>query len=158
MADRIFPSRVSEDRLDSELVFKGIDWDNFQVKTAKKEKMPAELLEHFKSLNGDAEGTKDKKDDSKDKEAKASSEKDHVLAALLALAAEDEDSEEEFVSESIRNKPSNNTDHSPASIHFLRLLGIRFDTITIKVFFGHIHCRFFGKHIHLPELIFGYSH
>jgi hypothetical protein len=91
MADRIFPSRVSEDRLDSELVFKGIDWDNFQVKTAKKEKMPAELLEHFKSLNGDAEGTEDKKDDSKDKEAKASSEKDHVLAALLALAAEDED-------------------------------------------------------------------
>jgi hypothetical protein len=88
MADRIFPSRVSEDRLDSELVFKGIDWDNFQVKTAKKEKMPAELLERFKSLNDDA---KDTKDDSKDKEAKASSEKDHVLAALLALAAEDED-------------------------------------------------------------------
>ena len=92
MADRIFPSRVSEDRLDSELVFKGIDWDNFQVKTAKKEKMPAELLERFKSLNDDA---KDTKDDSKDKEAKASSEKDHVLAALLALAAEDEDSEDE---------------------------------------------------------------
>ena len=99
MADRIFPSRVSEDRLDSELVFKGIDWDNFQVKTAKKEKMPAELLERFKSLNDDAKDTKDdskdKKDDSKDKEAKASSEKDHVLAALLALAAEDEDSEDE---------------------------------------------------------------
>lgn len=99
MADRIFPSRVSEDRLDSELVFKGIDWDNFQVKTAKKEKMPAALLERFKSLNDDAEDTKDdskdKKDDSKDKEAKASSEKDHVLAALLALAAEDEDSENE---------------------------------------------------------------
>ena len=98
MADRIFPSRVSEDRLDSELVFKGIDWDNFQVKTAKKEKMPAELLERFKSLNDDAKDTKDdskdKKDDSKDKEAKASSEKDHVLAALLALAAEDEDSED----------------------------------------------------------------
>lgn len=91
MADRIFPSRASEDRLDSELVFKGIDWDNFQVKTAKKEKMPAELLEHFKSLNGDAEGTEDKEDDSKDKKAEASSEKDHVLAALLALAAEDED-------------------------------------------------------------------
>lgn len=90
MADRIFPSRASEDRLDSELVFKGIDWDNFQVKTAKKEKMPAELLEHFKHLNGDAED-KEASDDSEDKKAEASSEKDHVLAALLALAAEDED-------------------------------------------------------------------
>jgi hypothetical protein len=101
MADRIFPSRVSEDRLDSELVFKGIDWDNFQVKTAKKEKMPAELLERFKSLNDDAKDKEDKEDDSsddskdsKDKKAKAASEKDHVLAALLALAAEDSDEDD----------------------------------------------------------------
>lgn len=94
MADRIFPSRASEDRLDSELVFKGIDWDNFQVKTAKKEKMPAELLEHFKSLNGDAED-KETSDDSEDKKAEASSEKDHVLAALLALAADDDDDDSE---------------------------------------------------------------
>ena len=94
MADRIFPSRASEDRLDSELVFKGIDWDNFQVKTAKKEKMPAELLEHFKHLNGDAED-KETSDDSEDKKAEASSEKDHVLAALLALAADDDDDSED---------------------------------------------------------------
>lgn len=94
MADRIFPSRASEDRLDSELVFKGIDWDNFQVKTAKKEKMPAELLEHFKSLNDDAED-KETSDDSEDKKAEASSEKDHVLAALLALAADDDDDSED---------------------------------------------------------------
>ncbi len=91
MADRIFPSRASEESLDSELVFKGIDWDNFQVKTAKKEKMPADLLEHFKSLNEiDSEDSKES-EESDDKKVKSSTEKDHVLAALLALAEEDDD-------------------------------------------------------------------
>ena len=42
MADRIFPNKYQEESLDSELVFKGIDWDNFnqklaQAKDSKKE-------------------------------------------------------------------------------------------------------------------------
>jgi len=95
MADRIFPSRASEESLDSELVFKGIDWDNFQVKTAKKEKMPADLLEHFKSLNEkDSEDSKES-EESDDKKVKSSTEKDHVLAALLALAEEEDDDDTE---------------------------------------------------------------
>jgi DNA-binding cell septation regulator SpoVG len=42
MADRIFPNKYQDESLDSELVFKGIDWDNFnqklaQAKESKKE-------------------------------------------------------------------------------------------------------------------------
>ena len=42
MADRIFPNKYQVESLDSELVFKGIDWDNFnqklaQAKDSKKE-------------------------------------------------------------------------------------------------------------------------
>jgi hypothetical protein len=37
MADRIFPNRFQEDPLDSDLVFQGIDWDNFNQRLAKAE-------------------------------------------------------------------------------------------------------------------------
>jgi len=36
MADRIFPNKFQESGLDSELVFTGIDWDNFQSRLAEK--------------------------------------------------------------------------------------------------------------------------
>jgi hypothetical protein len=66
MADRIFPNTYQEEPLDSDLVFKGIDWDNFNTKLAEVQsnpqsnelpeeyreviagKMPAEVLEKFK--------------------------------------------------------------------------------------------------------------
>ena len=35
MADRIFPNRFQEDPLDSDLVFQGIDWDNFNQRLAE---------------------------------------------------------------------------------------------------------------------------
>jgi hypothetical protein len=35
MADRIFPTHVNEDPLDSEMVFQGINWDNFNNKLAE---------------------------------------------------------------------------------------------------------------------------
>lgn len=35
MADRIFPNTFKEEPLDSDLVFKGIDWDNFNIKLAE---------------------------------------------------------------------------------------------------------------------------
>ena len=35
MADRIFPDRIQEEALDSDLVFQGIDWDNFNTKLAE---------------------------------------------------------------------------------------------------------------------------
>lgn len=59
MADRIFPSNYSEDALDSELVFKGIDWDNFNTKLAEVQStmQTTELPEEFKEvLAGKSEG------------------------------------------------------------------------------------------------------
>jgi len=51
MADRIFPNRYQEDPLDSDLVFQGIDWDNFNQRLAAVEsgedkggKIPEELM------------------------------------------------------------------------------------------------------------------
>jgi hypothetical protein len=70
MADRIFPNTFKEEPLDSDLVFKGIDWDNFNTKLAEvknseqselpeefrevlagKNKMPEEVEEMFKKKN-----------------------------------------------------------------------------------------------------------
>ena len=82
MADRIFPNRVQEGELDSELVYQGINWEGLNIVEAKKKspKMPKELVEHFKN-HITAEG-----DD------------DAVLAALKSLAQdsdEDDDDDEE---------------------------------------------------------------
>jgi hypothetical protein len=79
MADRIFPNRVQEGELDSELVYQGINWEGLNIVEAKKKnpKMPKELVEHFKNhINAD---TGD----------------DAVLAALKALAEDSEDDEDE---------------------------------------------------------------
>ena len=35
MADRIFPNGIQDEALDSDLVFQGIDWDNFNERLAK---------------------------------------------------------------------------------------------------------------------------
>jgi hypothetical protein len=87
MADRIFPSRVQEGDLDSELVYQGINWEGLNIVEAKKKspKMPKELVEHFKN------------------HVNAEDENDAVIAALKSLAAdsdedeEDEDEDEESV-------------------------------------------------------------
>jgi hypothetical protein len=42
MADRIFPNKFQESGLDSELVFTGIDWDNFQSRLAEKKEDKAD--------------------------------------------------------------------------------------------------------------------
>ena len=51
MADRIFPNTYQEEPLDSDLVYKGIDWDNFNQKLAEVKNAPAnELPEEFKEV------------------------------------------------------------------------------------------------------------
>lgn len=51
MADRIFPNTYQDEPLDSDLVFKGIDWDNFNQKLAEVKNAPAnELPEEFKEV------------------------------------------------------------------------------------------------------------
>ena len=54
MADRIFPNRIQEEALDSDLVFQGIDWDNFNERLAKAKepkKMDDETKEMLKGLS-----------------------------------------------------------------------------------------------------------
>ena len=52
MADRIFPNTFKEEPLDSDLVFKGIDWDNFNTKLAevKNGEHNIELPEEFREI------------------------------------------------------------------------------------------------------------
>ena len=71
MADRIFPNRYQEDPLDSDLVFQGIDWDNFNQRLAAAEngedkKAPMELL---KALNNAHPGAFDDVAGSNDRES-----------------------------------------------------------------------------------------
>lgn len=57
MADRIFPNKYQEESLDSELVFKGIDWDNFNQKLAQakdnKKELDSKVLDIVKELPED---------------------------------------------------------------------------------------------------------
>jgi hypothetical protein len=63
MADRIFPNTYQEEPLDSDLVYKGIDWDNFNQKLAEVKNAPAqELPEEFRQILA----KKSKDDDSED--------------------------------------------------------------------------------------------
>jgi hypothetical protein len=79
MADRIFPNRVHEGELDSELVYQGINWEGLNIVEAKKKspKMPKELVEHFKN------------------HVSAENDDDAVLAALKALAQDSEDDDDD---------------------------------------------------------------
>lgn len=79
MADRIFPNRVQEGELDSELVYQGINWEGLNIVEAKKKspKMSKELVEHFKN------------------HVSAENEDDAVIAALKALAEDSEDDDDD---------------------------------------------------------------
>ena len=61
MADRIFPNRIQDEALDSDLVFQGIDWDNFNERLAKA-KEPKKMDDETKEL---LKGLSDKKKPSK---------------------------------------------------------------------------------------------
>ena len=79
MADRIFPNRVQEGELDSELVYQGINWEGLNIVEAKKKspKMSKELVEHFKN------------------HVSAENEDDAVIAALKALAEDSDDDDDD---------------------------------------------------------------
>lgn len=77
MADRIFPNTYQEEPLDSDLVFKGIDWDNFnerlaEAKEPKENKGLKALLDAIGEENVDKlQGQDDDKESSED-------EKEHL--------------------------------------------------------------------------------
>jgi hypothetical protein len=69
MADRIFPNRIQDEALDSDLVFQGIDWDNFNERLAKAKepkKMDDETKEMLKGLSDKKKPSKDDTDDLSD--------------------------------------------------------------------------------------------
>lgn len=69
MADRIFPNRFQEDPLDSDLVFQGIDWDNFNERLAKAKepkKMDDETKELLKGLSDKKKPSEEDVDDLSD--------------------------------------------------------------------------------------------
>ena len=80
MADRIFPNRCQEDPLDSDLVFQGIDWDNFnqrlaEAKDDKGNKVPVELMEALHDANEEAfDGIAKHGKDTEDDDTEASME------------------------------------------------------------------------------------
>jgi len=71
MADRIFPNRFQEDPLDSDLVFQGIDWDNFnqRLAQAKDPKMNKGLEALLKAVGHDHEASSMYAEDEEDAEA-----------------------------------------------------------------------------------------
>ncbi len=69
MADRIFPNRIQEEALDSDLVFQGIDWDNFNERLAKAKapkKMDEETKKMLKELGDKKKPSEDDTDNLKD--------------------------------------------------------------------------------------------
>ncbi len=112
MADRIFPNRIQEEALDSDLVFQGIDWDNFNERLAKAKspKMDEKTKKMLQDLNEtseeDAEDLSDvpeqlrehvkKKQKSKDKDHDDEDhDKDHDDKDHDKDHDDDEDDEEE---------------------------------------------------------------
>jgi hypothetical protein len=97
MADRIFPNRIQDEALDSDLVFQGIDWDNFNERLAKAKepkKMDDETKEMLKGLNGTSD--KDAKDLSEVPDAlRPSVEKAQEKAKKKKKNHEDDETEEE---------------------------------------------------------------
>jgi hypothetical protein len=70
MADRIFPNRFQEDPLDSDLVFQGIDWDNFNQRLAEaKEPKDNKGLKALIDAIGDEEIDRLQGEDHEDHEA-----------------------------------------------------------------------------------------
>lgn len=70
MADRIFPNRFQEDPLDSDLVFQGIDWDNFNQRLAEaKEPKENKGLKALIDAIGDEEVDRLQGEDHDDHEA-----------------------------------------------------------------------------------------
>ncbi len=103
MADRIFPNRIQEEALDSDLVFQGIDWDNFNERLAKAKspKMDEKTKKMLQDLNEtseeDAEDLSDVPEQLREhvKKKQKSKDKDHDDEDHDKDHDDDEDDEEE---------------------------------------------------------------
>jgi hypothetical protein len=121
MADRIFPNRIQEEALDSDLVFQGIDWDNFNERLAKAKEpkpMPKEVEDMLKEKG---EANKPSEDDTKDLSDVPEGLRDHVKkmqekAKGKKSEEEVEDDKTEDHTDMVRKSPKK--PNKKASVHF----------------------------------------
>ena len=120
MADRIFPNTYQEEPLDSDLVFKGIDWDNFnerlaEAKEPKENKGLKALLDAIGEENVDKlqgqDDDKESSDDNLKKEAKKGLPpglkkwmEEHGKGTKKAESDDDESDEEDTEAEDKKSK------------------------------------------------------
>ena len=99
MADRIFPNRIQEEALDSDLVFQGIDWDNFNERLAKA-KAPKIMDDETKKMLQDL-GNKKKpsKKDTEDLSDVPEQLRKHVEEKQDESDDDDDDEDEEVCSD-----------------------------------------------------------
>jgi hypothetical protein len=112
MADRIFPTHVNEDPLDSEMVFQGINWDNFnnklaEVKEAGKTsgKLNPGLQEYLDQKNKNASEDQDD-DDKKDAKKDVKDAKDASVQDIIDAIPEAEKKKLKLSSSIVFNHPS----------------------------------------------------
>jgi hypothetical protein len=121
MADRIFPNRIQEEALDSDLVFQGIDWDNFNERLAKAKEpkpMPKEVEDMLKEKG---EANQPSEDDTKDLSDVPEGLRDHVKKMqekAKGKKSEDEveDDKTEDHTDMVRKSPKK--PNKKASVHF----------------------------------------
>jgi hypothetical protein len=121
MADRIFPNRIQEEALDSDLVFQGIDWDNFNERLAKAKEpkpMPKEVEDMLKEKG---EANKPSEDDTKKLDDVPEGLRDHVKkmqekAKGKKSEEEVEDDKTEDHTDMVRKSPKK--PNKKASVHF----------------------------------------
>ena len=123
MADRIFPNRIQEEALDSDLVFQGIDWDNFNERLAKAKEpkpMPKEVEDMLKEKG---EANQPSEDDTKDLSDVPEGLRDHVKKMQQkskSKKSKDEDEVEDDNTEDhadmVRKGPKK--PNKKASVHF----------------------------------------
>lgn len=122
MADRIFPTNVNEDPIDSEMVFQGINWDTFnerlaEVKEAGKKKnpIPPQFLEQIeknrgkKAESGDDDDHKAGKDHDTEKDHEAYAKGEGLKKLVNNLSPEDKQMVKEQLGENHGDKPNHVT-------------------------------------------------
>ena len=99
MADRIFPNRIQEEALDSDLVFQGIDWDNFNERLAKA-KEPKKMDDKTKKMLQElGDKKKPSKEDAKDLTDVPKPLRKHVKEQQDAADNDEDDVDNEDVDE-----------------------------------------------------------
>jgi hypothetical protein len=110
MADRIFPNRIQDEALDSDLVFQGIDWDNFNERLAKA-KEPKKMDDETKEM---LKGLSDKKKPSEDDRKKLDDVPPQFLDNVKKKKKKHEDDEDDEESDEHDHEDNEDDDKDDA--------------------------------------------